>query len=112
MLPTRLRHEVRAPVDAAVVLMPLVRACRDEVEAGSDYLSGSEVRRRRVEPYHLVASGRRRHLLAYDLDCDDWRSCRVDRMTAVSAPDLALPSTRGARCGGLRPNSTISWMIP
>ena len=96
MLPTRLRHEVRAlsasvasftggrtPVDPEV-LITLARACRDEVEAGFDYPSGSEVRRRRVEPYRLVASDRRWYLLAYDLDRDDWRSFRVDRMTDVS----------------------------
>ncbi|GAA3654613.1 YafY family protein [Nonomuraea antimicrobica] len=97
VLPTRLRHEVRAlsgavesfgggrtPVDPDV-LMTLARACRDEVEAGFDYPSGGEVRRRRVEPYRLVASDRRWYLLAYDLDRDDWRSFRVDRMTGVSA---------------------------
>ncbi|MFQ6330846.1 helix-turn-helix transcriptional regulator [Nocardia sp. CWNU-33] len=97
VLPTRLRHEVRAlsgsvesfdggrtPVDPEV-LITLARACRDEVEAGFGYPSGSEVRRRRVEPYRLVASDRRWYLLAYDLDRDDWRSFRVDRMTDVSA---------------------------
>ncbi|MFJ5122121.1 helix-turn-helix transcriptional regulator [Kitasatospora sp. NPDC088548] len=97
VLPTRLRHEVRAlsgsveffgggrtPVDSEV-LMTLARACRDEVEAGVDYPSGSGVRRRRVEPYRLVASDRRWYLLAYDLDRDDWRSFRVDRMTEASA---------------------------
>jgi len=99
VLPTRLRHDVRAlsgsvesfgagggrtPVDPEV-LMTLARACRDEVEAGFDYPSGGEVRRRRVEPYRLVASDRRWYLLAYDLDRADWRSFRVDRMTGVSA---------------------------
>ncbi|MFI6980947.1 WYL domain-containing protein [Embleya sp. NPDC050154] len=115
VLPTRLRHEVRAlsgsvesfgagraSVDPEV-LMTLARACRDEVEAGFDYPtgssggsggagdtgssrnSGSGLRRRRVEPYRLVASDRRWYLLGYDLDRDDWRSFRVDRMTAVSA---------------------------
>jgi predicted DNA-binding transcriptional regulator YafY len=71
VLPTRLRHEVRAlsgsvesfgggrtPVDPEV-LMTLARACRDEVEAGFDYPSGSEVRRRRVPLCRgcLVGSG-------------------------------------------------------
>ncbi len=97
VLPTRLRHEVRAlsgsveffgrgrtPVDPEV-LTALAGACRDEVEAGFDYPSGGEVRRRRVEPYRLVASDRRWYLLAYDLDRADWRSFRVDRMTDVSA---------------------------
>ena len=97
VLPTRLRHEVRAlagsvesfgtgrpPVDADV-LMTLARACRDEVEAGFDYPSGGTVGRRRVEPYRLVASDRRWYLLAYDLDRDGWRSFRVDRMAGVAA---------------------------
>ncbi|MDA0636120.1 YafY family protein [Nonomuraea sp. MCN248] len=97
VLPTRLRHQVRAlsgsvesfaggraPVDPDV-LMTLARACRDEVEAGFGYPSGDEVRRRRVEPYRLVASDRHWYLLAYDLDRDDWRTFRLDRMTEVSA---------------------------
>ncbi|SEM46041.1 helix-turn-helix transcriptional regulator [Nonomuraea pusilla] len=97
VLPTRLRHEVRAlsgsvesfggggtPVDPEVLMM-LARACRDQVEAGFGYPSGGEVRRRRVEPYRLVASDRRWYLLAYDLDRDDWRTFRVDRMTGVAA---------------------------
>lgn len=97
VLPTRLRHEVRAlsgsvesfdagrtPVDAEV-LMTLARACRDVVEAGFDYPSGSGVLRRRVEPYRLVASDRRWYLFAYDLDREDWRSFRVDRIAEVSA---------------------------
>ncbi|MER5704182.1 YafY family protein [Micromonospora sp. NPDC002296] len=96
VLPSRLRHEVRAlsgsvesfggghpPIDPEV-LMTLARACRDGVEAGFGYPSGSEARRR-VEPYRLVASDRRWYLLAYDLDRDDWRSFRVDRMTEVAA---------------------------
>lgn len=95
VLPTRLRHEVRAlsgsvesfdggrtPVDADV-LMTLARACRDEVEIGFDYPSGNGVRTRRVEPYRLVASDRRWYLFAYDLERDDWRTFRVDRMTEV-----------------------------
>ncbi|WP_167475470.1 helix-turn-helix transcriptional regulator [Nocardia arthritidis] len=97
VLPTRLRQEVRAlsvavesfdggriPVDPDV-LMTLARACRDEVETGFDYPSGDGVRLRRVEPYRLVASDRRWYLFAYDLDRADWRTFRVDRMSAVSA---------------------------
>ena len=90
VLPTRLRHSVRVlsdsvesfghPVDLDV-LMTLARACRDSAEAGFEYRSGP----RRVEPYRLVVSDRRWYLLAYDLDRDDWRSFRVDRMTHVSA---------------------------
>ncbi|WP_280418089.1 helix-turn-helix transcriptional regulator [Nocardia carnea] len=97
VLPTRLRQKVRTlagsvesfgsgrpPVDAEA-LMTLARTCRDEVEAGFDYPAAAGSQRRRVEPYRLVASDRRWYLLAYDLDRDDWRTFRVDRMTAVTA---------------------------
>ncbi|MEU5219836.1 WYL domain-containing protein [Streptomyces sp. NPDC020807] len=93
VLPARLRHEVRAlsgsvdsfgtgrtPVDPET-LMTLARACRDQVEAAFDYPSGDERHRRRVEPHRLVTSDRRWYLLAYDLDRDDWRTFRVDRVT-------------------------------
>ena len=97
VLPTRLRHEVRALSDSvesfgggrtlveADVLMTLARACRDSVEVGFGYTSRSELSTRRVEPYRLVTSDKRWYLLAYDLDRDDWRSFRVDRMTEVTA---------------------------
>ncbi|QJW35939.1 helix-turn-helix transcriptional regulator [Cellulosimicrobium protaetiae] len=35
---------------------------------------------RAVEPYRLVRVGRRWYLLAFDLDRDDWRTFRVDRL--------------------------------
>ncbi|WP_067686980.1 helix-turn-helix transcriptional regulator, partial [Nocardia jejuensis] len=97
VLPERLRHEVRAlsgavesfhggrtPVDPEA-LMRLARACRDEVRVEFDYPSGGAIGARRVEPYRLVASDRRWYLLAYDLDREDWRSFRVDKMTAITA---------------------------
>ncbi|WP_433613281.1 helix-turn-helix transcriptional regulator [Prescottella agglutinans] len=97
VLPTRLRHEVRAlarsvesfgagrtPVDTRI-LITLARACRDEVEVGFDYPSEQTGRTRRVEPYRLVASERRWYLFSYDLDRDDWRTFRLDRMSAVTA---------------------------
>jgi predicted DNA-binding transcriptional regulator YafY len=110
VLPTRLRQEVRAlagsvesfgggrpPADPEVI-MTLARACRDEVEAGFDYAARlptpgptdvaenpAQAARRRVEPYRLVASDRRWYLFAYDLDRDDWRTFRLDRMTSVAA---------------------------
>jgi predicted DNA-binding transcriptional regulator YafY len=39
--------------------------------------------RRTVEPVGLVATGRRWYLMAYDVDRDDWRSFRLDRMRTV-----------------------------
>ncbi|MFF2550228.1 helix-turn-helix transcriptional regulator [Nocardia sp. NPDC058058] len=99
VLPVRLRQQVqtltgaidsfdggRTPIDPDV-LMTLARACRDHVEAVFDYPSSTATATgtRRVEPYRLVASDRRWYLLAYDLDRADWRTFRVDRMTAVAA---------------------------
>jgi hypothetical protein len=36
---------------------------------------------RRVEPHHLVTWGGRWYLVAWDLDRDDWRTFRADRIT-------------------------------
>ncbi len=36
---------------------------------------------RRTEPHHLVTWGGRWYLVAWDLERDDWRTFRVDRMT-------------------------------
>ncbi|RLV49814.1 YafY family transcriptional regulator [Nocardioides mangrovicus] len=36
---------------------------------------------RRVEPYRLVSMGRRWYLVAFDVERDDWRTFRVDRMS-------------------------------
>ncbi|MFG1796903.1 helix-turn-helix transcriptional regulator [Nocardia sp. NPDC049149] len=97
VLPARLQHEVRALTGAvesfgggraavdAEALMTLARACRDEVQAAFTYPSRNAVHARRVEPYRLVASDHRWYLFGYDLDRDDWRTFRVDRMTEVSA---------------------------
>lgn len=97
VLPARLRSEVRAlassvesfsggrtPVDATV-LTTLARCCREQLEVGFDYPSTQPSARRRVEPYRLVASDRRWYLLGYDLDREDWRTFRADRMSEVTA---------------------------
>ncbi len=39
--------------------------------------------RRHTEPQKLISSGPRWYLLGYDLDRDDWRSYRVDRIAAA-----------------------------
>ncbi|MEU4171050.1 WYL domain-containing protein [Streptomyces sp. NPDC026665] len=46
------------------------------------YRSGDGTPSRRLtEPYRLVSTGRRWYLVAYDLDRDDWRTFRVDRVS-------------------------------
>lgn len=88
-----------APVDQGI-LTGLARACRDHVQVRLAYTkadgSSSE---RRLEPYRLVATGRRWYLLGFDLDREDWRVFRLDRMadlhvstfrfTPREAPDAA-----------------------
>ncbi len=63
--------------------------------------------RRRIEPHRLVHVSGRWYLVGYDLDRDDWRSYRVDRITPTTptgprflprqlpGPDLATFVTRG-----------------
>lgn len=45
---------------------------------------GSESRRQ-VEPYRLVSTGRRWYLVAYDIEREDWRTFRVDRVESPFA---------------------------
>lgn len=105
VMPARLRRRVEAlravtvPVDwgpptgAGVdpdVLTVVALACRDGERVRFSYTAadgrGTE---RHVEPHRLVSLNRRWYLVAYDLDRADWRSFRLDRLTA--------PSGSGAR---------------
>ena len=47
-------------------------------------------RPRRVEPHHLVASQGRWYLVAWDLDVEDWRLFRADRITPRALTRLAF----------------------
>nr|WP_062335057.1 transcriptional regulator [Herbidospora sakaeratensis] len=95
VLPSRLRHRVDAlrastePVPAdrpgpavdAAVLSTLATACRNRERLRFDYRShdGSSTLRV-VEPHRIVSWGRRWYLVAWDVDRDDWRTFRVDRL--------------------------------
>jgi biotin operon repressor len=93
-------------VDPAV-LVALTSAIRDHVVVRFDYATahgraaqaaaaGSEggaapappqevlIPPRRAEPHHVVARSGRWYLVAYDLDRDDWRTYRCDRLTLRS----------------------------
>ncbi|WP_026315867.1 helix-turn-helix transcriptional regulator [Actinokineospora enzanensis] len=94
VLPARLRDRVNAvqsvlvplrgkgPTVDADTLAAIAGACRDRHVLRFDYRShdGGESLRR-VEPLRMVHTGRRWYLVAYDLDRDDWRTFRVDRIT-------------------------------
>lgn len=95
VLPSRLRQRVNTlhgvtvragaepgPTVLSETLMAVAEACRRRERLRFDYTSprggGSA---RTVEPHSLVSFGRRWYLVAFDVDRDDWRSFRVDRLT-------------------------------
>ncbi|MFC4061886.1 helix-turn-helix transcriptional regulator [Planomonospora corallina] len=93
VMPPRLRRRVDVlrgtlvaaasaePVVAVDVLTTVAQACRDEERLRFSYAArGREPSVREVEPYRLVALGRRWYLVAYDLTRQDWRSFRLDRL--------------------------------
>ncbi|KUL50287.1 MULTISPECIES: helix-turn-helix transcriptional regulator [Streptomyces] len=103
VLPARLRHRVTA---LQIATMPLVSgdgatiapetltvmasAAAGQERLRFSYRAGDGTRSRRLtEPYRLVSTGRRWYLVAYDLDREDWRTFRVDR--------VAEPFATGAR---------------
>jgi len=64
----------------------LARACRDTVRVRFRYTGrDSGEHERTVEPVRMVTTGRRWYLMARDVDRDDWRSFRLDRMSEVVA---------------------------
>ncbi|MDQ6642689.1 MAG: WYL domain-containing protein [Actinomycetota bacterium] len=64
------------------LLALLAAAARDREVTRFGYSDHSgSVTERRVEPYRLVNWGRRWYLVAFDLQRDDWRTFRVDRMS-------------------------------
>ncbi len=97
VLPARLRSEVEALSEAVVtvdgtiapveagLLSAVARACRDRVRIDFGYHSrAGEPSTRRVEPFRVVAMGRRWYLMAFDLDRDAWRSFRLDRVEGTT----------------------------
>ncbi|MBV2356581.1 YafY family transcriptional regulator [Streptomyces sp. J2-1] len=97
VLPDRLRRRVGAltaytvpmlrpgPPASAVdpaLLTELAHLCRDTELLRFEYRTHEgAVSRRTVEPHRLVCTERRWYLVARDVDRDDWRTFRVDRMT-------------------------------
>ena len=93
VLPGRLRRRVSALSDATSsfgvegpqidpeVLATLAGACRDSARLRFSYVARDErTSVRIVEPTAVVYSGHRWYLVAFDLDRDDWRTFRLDRI--------------------------------
>lgn len=70
----------RGPVSGEV-LTAVAAACQRSEQLRLDYVDRHQgTSRRWVEPHRLVHVSGRWYLVAYDLDRDDWRSLRVDRI--------------------------------
>ena len=68
------------------VLDAVAAASFDEVRLAFTYTArDGVVSERYVEPYRLVVRTRRWYLVAFDLDRDDWRTFRLDRITEPRA---------------------------
>ena len=94
VLPAPLRRRVNALADAvhpagvssgapvsSEVLGEVALACRDNERIRFTYTSATgAVTRRRVEPHTLAPADRHWYLLCWDLDREDWRTFRVDRL--------------------------------
>lgn len=93
VLPSRLRHRVNALQTVTVpmtsggptvdpgTLTVIAAACRDYQRLRFDYRDhDGSASIRTVEPHRLVHSGRRWYLVAWDVDRQDWRTFRVDRI--------------------------------
>ena len=102
VMPARLRHRIDtlqvtavarpaarpAPQVDSGVLMALSAAVHAREVLRFDYVAvpaavddPDAIPLRRVQPHHLVTWGGRWYLVAWDLDRDDWRIFRADRMT-------------------------------
>ncbi|WP_405642397.1 helix-turn-helix transcriptional regulator [Streptomyces sp. NBC_00019] len=139
VLPSRLRRRVgalnaftvpmlRGPQPSAVdpaVLTELANLCRDAERLRFAYRShNGDSTRRTVEPHRLVCTERRWYLVAWDLDRDDWRTFRVDRIIpkpphgprftprTPPAEDLAAFVSRGVSTRAYAAQAVVRLLVP
>ncbi|MFJ5831345.1 helix-turn-helix transcriptional regulator [Streptomyces sp. NPDC093089] len=138
VLPGRLRRRIsalnaftvpmmrtpRERVDPAV-LTELANACRDGERLRFAYRDhGGAATRRTVEPHRLVCTERRWYLVAWDVDRDDWRTFRVDRVEPTPphgprfppreppADDLAAYVSKGVSSTAYAAEATVRLLVP
>ena len=139
VLPNRLRRRVGAlnaftvpmlhntlpsAVDPAV-LTELAALCRDAERLRFEYESHDGApTRRSVEPHRLVCTERRWYLVAWDLDREDWRTFRVDRVTPrpphgprftprePPADDLAAYVSKGVSTRAYAAQAVVRLLVP
>jgi predicted DNA-binding transcriptional regulator YafY len=105
VLPSRLRRRVSALSDAtstfgvdgpqidADQLATIAGVCRDGVQLHFAYVAKDDrATKRNTEPCAVVYSGHRWYLVAFDIDREDWRTFRLDRIQG-----RVRPGARGRR---------------
>jgi predicted DNA-binding transcriptional regulator YafY len=109
VLPARLRGRLEDISDATTSTLG---SSRSEVDHGTLATVASTIRKgerlrlsyvdnqrreseRHVEPVRLVHTGRRWYLVAFDLDRDDWRTFRLDRVSSPKPTGMRARSRRG-----------------
>jgi predicted DNA-binding transcriptional regulator YafY len=115
VLPPKLRRRVEVIADATVsspgwtgnpidpdVLVVIAQACRGSERLRFSYTANDgSTSDRLVEPHRLVSRSRRWYFIAWDVDRDDWRTFRADRVsrpfaTGVRVPPRELPAENAA----------------
>ena len=135
ILPASVRAEVGAvsaamgvisrdgPGTRSEVLMALATAVRDEVRVRLDYERADGERfERRIEPYRVLSVEGRWYLFAWDLEREDWRTFRLDRMHAVhpstftfaarETPDIEHAVRESITVAGYRAACTVRILAP
>jgi predicted DNA-binding transcriptional regulator YafY len=135
ILPASVRAEVGAvssamgvisrdgPGTRSEVLMALATAVRDGVRVRLDYERADGERfERRIEPYRVLSVEGRWYLFAWDLDREDWRTFRLDRMHAVhpstftvaprETPDIEQTVRESITVAGYRSVCTVRILAP
>ena len=131
VLPARLRHRVDAlevePMPPAAgatqaepgVLLVLAEAVRARTVLRFEYGEDGPEALRGAEPHHVVAAGGRWYLVAWDLDREDWRIYRADRIRPRShagarfapreVPGGDVHGYVSARFRGTGPDTSGAW---
>jgi predicted DNA-binding transcriptional regulator YafY len=137
LLPSRLRHRINlltamteavtppGPTVSPESLIAIAGACRDQHRLRFDYLSHDGAASvRTVEPHRLIHTGKRWYLIAWDVERDDWRTYRVDRLTPriptgprfpLREPpnvDLTTYVSRGVTTNAYRYRARITLHVP
>jgi predicted DNA-binding transcriptional regulator YafY len=139
VLPGRLRRRVgalnaftvpmlRGPQPSTVdpaVLTELAHLCRDAERLRFEYRDhDGTATRRTVEPHRLVCTEHRWYLVAWDLDREDWRTFRADRITPKPphgprftpreppAEDLAAYVSRGVSTRAYAAHAAVRLLVP